>query len=391
MINQATIHKRKQVAHLEKTLMTLRTLEAQHKLNPTPETNGKIAECQTKIKKYMAKDSTKALLWSKQLFYDKANKADTLLARKLKQRTERKQITKINTPEGTLTEKPSEIAGVFQKYFEALYDHSPTTRQNPTHTNTLIDQYLQQVPLPSLPTEAEEALASPITPEELAGAIKTLKPNKSPGPDGFTGLYYKTYASTLIPHLCNLYNAILAGDQLPPDMLQANTLKPPTPPRTIRHIPSSTSHPHTQKHKRAKTTKHNPQPHKLREPPDKKFQRAEQIPQNRTPRNKYNRTKHIRQLRRQLKQPKSSDHTTKQPYQQPQRLTNGLKTHAGRHTQRLTRPPLITGSTPNLKNTTETTGEGNPPHTSPFSGTPLTAPDITVNQTTRPKPSIDNT
>ncbi|CAH2293588.1 PREDICTED: uncharacterized protein LOC100487674 [Pelobates cultripes] len=144
MINQASIHKRKQVAHLEQTLMTLRTLEAQHKLNPMPETNGKIAECQTKIKKYMAKDSTKALLWSKQLFYDKANKADTLLARKLKQRTERKQITKINTPEGTLTEKPSEIAGVFQKYFEALYDHSPTTRQNPTHTNTLINQYLQQ-------------------------------------------------------------------------------------------------------------------------------------------------------------------------------------------------------------------------------------------------------
>ncbi|CAH2285121.1 Hypothetical predicted protein [Pelobates cultripes] len=241
MINQATIHKRKQVAHLEKTLMTLRTLEAQHKLNPTPETNGKIAECQTKIKKYMAKDSTKALLWSKQLFYDKANKADTLLARKLKQRTERKQITKINTPEGTLTEKPSEIAGVFQKYFEALYDHSPTTRQNPTHTNTLIDQYLQQ------------------------------------------------------------------------------TLKPPTPPRTTRHTPSSTSHPHTRKHKRAKTTKHNPQPHKLREPPDKKPQRAEQIPQNRTPRNKYNRTKHTRQLRKQLKQPKSSDHTTQQPYQQPQR------------------------------------------------------------------------
>ncbi|CAH2321361.1 Hypothetical predicted protein, partial [Pelobates cultripes] len=130
------------------------TLEAKLKLNPTPELTQQIKKCQTDIKEYMAKDSTKALLWSKQLFYDKANNADTLLARRLKQRTERKQINKITTPEGVLTENPGKIASDLQKYFEALYDHTPEARQHPTHTKSLIDQYLHQVPLPSLPTEA---------------------------------------------------------------------------------------------------------------------------------------------------------------------------------------------------------------------------------------------
>ncbi|CAH2292027.1 Hypothetical predicted protein [Pelobates cultripes] len=83
MINQATKQQKKQVAHLEQTLTTLRTLEAKHKLNPTPDLTEQIKKCQTDIKEFMAKDSTKALLWSKQFFYDKANKADTLLARRL--------------------------------------------------------------------------------------------------------------------------------------------------------------------------------------------------------------------------------------------------------------------------------------------------------------------
>ncbi|CAH2251546.1 Hypothetical predicted protein, partial [Pelobates cultripes] len=91
----------------------------------------------------MVKDSAKALLWSKLFYYDKANKADTLLARRLKQRSENKQIHKITTP-GVTTEDPDEIAKVFQKYFETLYDHDPNTRQHPTSTKTLIDQYLKQ-------------------------------------------------------------------------------------------------------------------------------------------------------------------------------------------------------------------------------------------------------
>ncbi|CAH2313022.1 Hypothetical predicted protein, partial [Pelobates cultripes] len=97
----------------------------QLKLDPTPELSKQIKQCQTDIKEYMAKVLTKALLWSKQFFYDKANKADTLLARILKQRTAQKLIDKIATPDGSITEDPDKIAGVFQKYFTNLYDHDP--------------------------------------------------------------------------------------------------------------------------------------------------------------------------------------------------------------------------------------------------------------------------
>ncbi|CAH2252456.1 Hypothetical predicted protein, partial [Pelobates cultripes] len=92
----------------------------------------------------MAKDATKALLWTKQLYYDKANKADTLLARNFKQRHKNKQIHKITTPGGEITEDPDRIAKVFQNYFGTLHDHSPETRQYPALAKTLIDQYLTQ-------------------------------------------------------------------------------------------------------------------------------------------------------------------------------------------------------------------------------------------------------
>ncbi|CAH2330532.1 Hypothetical predicted protein, partial [Pelobates cultripes] len=65
----------------------------------------------------MAKDSQRALQWSKQLFYEKSNKADTLLTRKLRPKTYNKRISKINSPR------------IFSQYFTTLYNHNPDPSQ----------------------------------------------------------------------------------------------------------------------------------------------------------------------------------------------------------------------------------------------------------------------
>ncbi|CAH2251826.1 Hypothetical predicted protein [Pelobates cultripes] len=134
----------------------------------------------------MTKDATKAIQWTKQTYYEKSNKADTLLARKLQRRTNHKRIDVIQTPDGTKHSTPTKIGEVFQKYFSTLYDHSPNLRQHPEDTKQTIDTYLRQIPLPALKTEAISKISEPITIEEIAKAIKNTKPNKSPGPDGFT-------------------------------------------------------------------------------------------------------------------------------------------------------------------------------------------------------------
>ena len=62
-----------------------------------------------------------------------------------------------------------------------------------------MDQFLEKYNLPKL-NEAE-SLNRPITPDEIETLIKKLLIHKSPGPDSFTGEFYKTFKVELIPIL----------------------------------------------------------------------------------------------------------------------------------------------------------------------------------------------
>lgn len=55
----------------------------------------------------------------------------------------------------------------------------------------------------------------PITEEEIKEHILKLKDNKSPGVDGYTGEYYKTFVNELTPVLCRVYNYALTEGNSP--------------------------------------------------------------------------------------------------------------------------------------------------------------------------------
>ncbi|CAH2292278.1 Hypothetical predicted protein [Pelobates cultripes] len=80
LISQAAHHKKKRLANLERNLKELRLLEIAFKKQPTPDLNTKIQQHQAAIKNFMSADTAKALQWTRQLFYEKSNKADSLLA-----------------------------------------------------------------------------------------------------------------------------------------------------------------------------------------------------------------------------------------------------------------------------------------------------------------------
>ena len=54
-----------------------------------------------------------------------------------------------------------------------------------------MDAFLETYKLPSLKQEKIDNLNRPIASNEIEAVIKNLPKNKSPGPDGFLGEFYK--------------------------------------------------------------------------------------------------------------------------------------------------------------------------------------------------------
>lgn len=72
-----------------------------------------------------------------------------------------------------------------------------------------------------LPWRIWTLLENQIEPSEIRNAIKHLKIGKSPGPDGFTSIYYKTFIDILTDPLAAALNSMSQPRELTPDLLSA--------------------------------------------------------------------------------------------------------------------------------------------------------------------------
>ena len=77
-----------------------------------------------------------------------------------------------------------------------------------------MDKFPEKYNLLKLNEEAEN-LNRPITADEIEGVIKKLPTHKSPGPDGFTGEFFKAFKEELTPILHRLFENIQTDGRLP--------------------------------------------------------------------------------------------------------------------------------------------------------------------------------
>ena len=87
---------------------------------------------------------------------------------------------------------------------------------------------MEKYNLPKLNQEETENLNRPITSVEIETIIKNL-PNKSPGPDSFTGEFYQKFREELTPILLKLLQKITEEGKLPNSLYEATITLIPKP------------------------------------------------------------------------------------------------------------------------------------------------------------------
>ena len=87
-----------------------------------------------------------------------------------------------------------------------------------------MDKFLEKYNLPKLNEEEAESLNRPITADEIEAVIKKIPTHNSPGPDGFTGEFYKTFKEELTPILLRLFQKVQEEERLPNSIYEASII-----------------------------------------------------------------------------------------------------------------------------------------------------------------------
>lgn len=172
-------------------------------------------EARRRILKHLDLDRAEhALLRLRHKFYIGRDKCGKLLARLLRAQTRASMIQTLRDDGGREHTEDTNIVDIFRSFYQSLY-----TGQDPPALDPC--RYLEGCRITPLPRADADALEVPIRPEEVISPISRLKVGKSPGPDGFSALFYKSFCFELAPLLTKLFNSFLVSGTVTKSMSEA--------------------------------------------------------------------------------------------------------------------------------------------------------------------------
>ena len=146
--------------------------------------------------------------------FEMISKIDKPLARLIKKKRERTQISKIRNEKGEATTDSKEIPRIIRDNCEQLYARKMDNLEE-------MDKFLERYSLPRLNQEDMVNMNRPITSTEIETMIKNLPTNKSPGPNGFTAEFCQIFRKELTPILLNLFQKVTEEGKLPNSFYKA--------------------------------------------------------------------------------------------------------------------------------------------------------------------------
>lgn len=169
-----------------------------------------VVSLRNRIKSLDLTKFTKSNLWSKQKFYEFANKPHRMLVNKLRPRAYTSTPDHLIQSNGVPTYCPRNMSRVFGDFYQGLYN-CLSTDPNFQFTQDKFDSFVESLRLPTISTEDRIGLNAPISVEEITEVVKQLPNHKAPGPDGFSYPYFKGFLPVLLPHMANLFSSLMSG------------------------------------------------------------------------------------------------------------------------------------------------------------------------------------
>ena len=120
----------------------------------------------------------------------------------------------------------TEIQRIVRNYYEELYARKFEILDD-------MDKFLEKYNLPKLNEEEAQSLNRPVMTDEIETLIKKLPTHESPGPDGFTGEFYRAFKGELTPITQRLFQKIQEDGRLPNSFYEASINLIPKPDKDI--------------------------------------------------------------------------------------------------------------------------------------------------------------
>uniref|UniRef100_A0A803TF39 Reverse transcriptase domain-containing protein n=1 Tax=Anolis carolinensis TaxID=28377 RepID=A0A803TF39_ANOCA len=214
-IQQKALKKKRRRQDFEKIMEKISKEEELLKKEPKNENAQKNLQLLHKQREHLEmEERANQLKYIKQDYFQNANKPGRWLAKKLRKKREATVVTKLKEADKIYTQE-EEIRNNFAKFYKKLYQDEQINKER-------ITEYIGQCNIQRISEEQREELNKEITEGEIIKAIKSMKTNKAPGPDGLTAIYYKTFQNEITPYLKKIMNEIRQQKKMPSTWKEAN-------------------------------------------------------------------------------------------------------------------------------------------------------------------------